>query len=356
MELTLKRLLEQAEFTQVRKGGYDRDEVNGFLDRAVAMAAKVEAKLTETMEAASRGGAPADVDIEAEVARGVQARLAEQPPAPAPAPAAPAGPSDEERAEEVRRTLVMAQRTADAAVREAREDAARILAEANAEASKTRTELAAQLETERTEARDRIRTEITQLEGVRESLRTDVGLLERHVEEQRNQLRSTLGELQRLLDDPSGFRLAPSPALLDPEVPEPDATPLVDGAAPEAAPAPAPEAPAPAPIVAEPPAAPAAPVAAEPPAIAPVEEPEPPAAPPAAPNLSFGDVEHAPPGRGGAEATQPVRIVADDDDPFMAELRKAIDDDEPLGPRDPAPVQEPEERDEDRRGWRFGRH
>ena len=229
MELTLKRLLEQAEFAQAKRG-YDRDEVDDFLDRAVAMATKVEAKLTQTMEqakSAESGGGPSEAEIEAEVARRVEARLAEEraaaPAAPLAAepaaPAAPAGPSEEERAEEMRRTLVLAQRTADAAIREAREEADKVRATAAADADKSRADLESELNASRDVANERIRQEIAELEGVREALRTDVGVLERHVEEQRNQLRSSVGELQRLLEDPAGFRLAPTPALLDPEVP-----------------------------------------------------------------------------------------------------------------------------------------
>ena len=57
MELTLKRLLEQAEFTRTKRG-YDTDEVDDFLDRAVAMATKVEARLTQAIENEKAQGAP----------------------------------------------------------------------------------------------------------------------------------------------------------------------------------------------------------------------------------------------------------------------------------------------------------
>src|SRR4051794_9269230 len=117
MELTLKRLLEQAEFTMLkgRRRGYDQTEVDDFLDRASAMAAQVESHMQALEAAASGGGAaaPAPADVEAEIERRVSERLA----------TAPTAPSEEETAEEVRRTIVLAQRTADAAVREAREDA-----------------------------------------------------------------------------------------------------------------------------------------------------------------------------------------------------------------------------------------
>ena len=238
MELTLKRLLEQATFTKTRKG-YDQDEVDAFLDRAVAMAAKVEIKLTEAMEAAKSAppaaapvadtgaGGPSQAAIEAEVERRVSARMAA---------VQSLGPSEDDTAEEVKRTLVLAQRTADAAIREAREDAAKLLADAQeraaavtadaeAEATSLRSDLAAELAREREAARAPLTQEIAGLEGTREALKSDVSVLERHVSEQRGRLRESVADLQRLLDQPGGFRVAPSPALLEATAPAPGAAP-----------------------------------------------------------------------------------------------------------------------------------
>lgn len=376
MELTLKRLLEQADFAQAKKG-YDRDEVDDFLDRAVAMATKVEAKLTQTMAeakqaSASPAGGQDPAEVEAEIERRVAARVAEER-AAAPAPVAPAGPSEEERAEEMRRTLVLAQRTADAAIQEAREEAAKVRADAAREASDGRQELERQLAAERDEANDRIRREIAELEGVREALRTDVGVLERHVEEQRNQLRSTVGELQRLLEDPAGFRLAPTPALLDPVVPADEAGSVLADEPPAAPPAPTEPTPADEPTIDPEPT---------PEAVAPLFEPAPEAPEPEAPRrdlfagpsatettptpeadagpggLSFGDVEHEPP---APSAGPPTEAIPATGDPFMDELRKAMSDDEPLGPRDDDDTTmrgrdlTPGFDDDDKRGWRFGK-
>lgn len=370
MELTLKRLLEQADFAQAKKG-YDRDEVDDFLDRAVAMATKVEAKLTQTMAeakqaAAAPAGGPDPAEVEAEIERRVAARLAEERAAAPAAPAAPAGPSEEERAEEMRRTLVLAQRTADAAIQEARDEAAKVRAEAAREAAEGRRELERQLAAERDEANERIRREIAELEGVREALRTDVGVLERHVEEQRNQLRSTVGELQRLLEDPAGFRLAPTPALLDPVVPAPEPGAILAEEPGDAAPAPAAEPeidPEPEPEAVEPefeppaatPQPPRRDLFAGPPA---TEAPPAPEASAGPGGLSFGDVEHDPP---VPSAGPPTEAIPTTGDPFMDELRKAMSDDEPLGPRDDDPSSA-SGRDlsggfdeDDKRGWRFGK-
>ncbi|MFN8017879.1 MAG: DivIVA domain-containing protein [Acidimicrobiales bacterium] len=388
MELTLKRLLEHAEFKKYRGKGYDPTEVDDFLDRAAAMAGKVEVQLTQAMEAAKAAGngGPSPEQIEAEVERRVAERLAA-----APAPAA--GPSEDEIAEEARRTLALAQRTADAAVREAREEADQILEAAKAQAetlvgdaqqradqlndetdalvNRTREDLAAEADRERREARTRLAAEIGELEGVREALRTDVNVLERHVEEQRSQLGSTLAELQQILDDPSGFRMAPPPALIDPELP--DFSDLAEPAVPEAPVEPVAE---PEPEVIDLDAEADAVVDAEADGAEPVVElgdaDAGGDAPPSAPTLAFDEVDHEAPGLSeppdAGPPTAPVSAVdlglaeaeepgAPDDDPFLAELRKAMADDEPLGPRDhdDIPGPDPLFDDDDRRGWRFGR-
>jgi DivIVA domain-containing protein len=379
MELTLKRMLEHAEFTNPRGKGYDVTEVDEFLDRAAAEAGKVESELTKAIEQARRAEAAeaAAADVEAEIERRVAERLAATPP--------PSSPSEDETAEEVRRTLVLAQRTADAAIKEAREDAEKmvtaareesetLVADAQARAAALIADAEAEAARERREARQRLAAEIGELEGVRESLRSDVNVLERHVEEQRTQLGSTLAELQQILDDPSGFRMAPAPALNDPALPdfsdlaEPEREAEPEAPAPSADAQPEPQAAAepdqPSPLAA---AETAEPVSSVPAPAEPEAAPAPPA-PPAPPALAFDDVDHAEPGTvDPVEAGPPTAPIAavdltepsrsGDEDPFLTELRKAMVDEEPLGPRDHD--QDPHSGslfgDDDRRGWRFGR-
>ena len=374
MDLTLKRLLEQAEFAQSRKG-YDQSQVDDFLDRAVAMATKVEARLTQAIEQAKRASGPAGptvAEIEAEVQRRVEKQLAG-------GLTAPASPSEDESAEAVRRTIVLAQRTADAAVREAREEAAELLAEAKdraatldadtgAAAASAKATLTDEVDRERRAAHKRLAAEIGELEGAREALRSDVTVLEHHLEGQRSQLGNAVAELQRLLDDPAGFRLASTPALLNPDLPG-VVTPEVEEQPPTE-------------IVGD---ADSGSSGAE-------DTPKPPEAVAGAgegPSLSFGDVLHHPPGPpaplDGGPPTAPVSVVDlrfppnakrepgpaaeapaprgapkvsdGEEDPFLTELRKAMADDEPLGPRDhpDAGPGEPFAEGDDGRGWRFGK-
>lgn len=401
MELTLKRLLEQATFHKVRKG-YDTDEVDEFLDRAVGMATKVEARLNQALKqeggaAAPEGGvvAPDPTEVEAEVERRVAARLAE---IPTPEPVVVAtGPTDEEQAEEAARTILLAQRTADAAIKEARDEAERLRSEARdeaaalAEQARSETEAARaagreQLERERSQARAELGETIRRLEGDRDALRADVSLLESHVEEQRAQLRSAVAELQRLLEDPAGFRVAPAPELRSPEVsvvpddpegdagvaesdvpsdPDPgghdprghdddpgpvdqagpddgddtggdgglstgevivlgDAAPAVDEAGPAPRGSGGREATNPDPID--------------------LEDGGPPTAPVSRVDLDLSD--DAPPAGDGAAS----------DDEFLDELRRAMADQEPLGPREDQSFGASGALfDDDRRGWRFGK-
>jgi len=375
MELTLKRMLEDAEFKKYRGKGYDPAEVDEFLAKAAAMAGKVEVQLTQALEKAQNADG---TDVEAEVQRRLQEQLAQN---------AANAPSEEEVAEEARRTLTMAQRTADAAIKEAREDAAAIVAQAeekaallNEEAStasqRAKESAQADAEKDRLEARSRLASEIGELEGTRERLRSDVNILERHVEEQRSQLASTVTELQTILDDPSGFRMAPVPTLANPDLPDfsdlqsgqgetpsvqdpedgvVDTEPETDeeseaGEGQEAVDESASE---PAAQLDLQPEADVDTGSNEEPAAAPDPEPLPISLDEVVDHEEPGVIDPGPP----TEPVSAVEIEQSDDDPFLAELRKAISDEEPLGPRDEvlAPSNDALFEDEDRRGWRFGR-
>jgi vacuolar-type H+-ATPase subunit H len=120
--------------------------------------------------------------------------------------------------------LVLAQRTADAAIKEAEEEARRSLRGAQEQVQRLYTEaqekarklvIDAESDARRAsdETRQRLVKEIISLEETRDTLRADQGILERHLDEQRLRLRSSIGELQRLLDDPGRLRAASLPEL-----------------------------------------------------------------------------------------------------------------------------------------------
>ena len=57
-------------------------------------------------------------------------------------------------------------------------------------------------------------------------LRSDIDLLEHHIEQQRDRLRLTVRELQALIDDPSALREIPTPTLAEIVLPEPEPEPV----------------------------------------------------------------------------------------------------------------------------------
>ena len=181
MEMSPQRV-RSAEFKTVRKGA-DPDEVKVFLNDVADELERAQNQST-AMEARARAAV---------------ARLQEVSGAtPAPAPAAVDASIDE--AETISRTLLLAQRTADTTVAEARGEAARIVSAANNESATTldsTREMAAQLLAEaRVEARrlgeaerGAIAGEVEALKARRDFLEADVEQLELFLTEQRNRLR-----------------------------------------------------------------------------------------------------------------------------------------------------------------------
>ena len=210
MDVT-SQVLNEVEFHQKMRG-YDPDEVDDFLER-VAVAFE---QLQERVRGAEQRSAIAEQRA-AEVAR--------RPGAAVSAPATSAPPVDEaDEAETIRRTLVLAQRTADAAVKEARDEARRVLeaaqeqahrlqSDAQEQARKTVVDAEAEARKSADDTRQRLIKEIISLEETRDALRADHGILERHLDEQRLRLRSSIGDLQRLLDDPGRLRGSGTPEL-----------------------------------------------------------------------------------------------------------------------------------------------
>src|SRR4051794_7890065 len=218
------QVINEVEFHQKMRG-YDPDEVDDFLERVAVAVGQLHDRVREAMErSAVAERRAAELESRVRDVSGGKAAPA-RPAATAPAPAAaPPSATDEEQAETMRRTLILAQRTADAAVKEAEDAAARTLQSAQTEAARVLGEaqeraraVIAEAESEARKTADgtrqRLVSEIIALEEARDGLRADHGILERHLEEQRLRLRSSIGDLQRLLDDPGRLRVAPAPAL-----------------------------------------------------------------------------------------------------------------------------------------------
>ena len=225
MEMSPQRV-RSAEFKTVRKGA-DPDEVKVFLNdvadeleraqnQSTAMEARARAAVARLQEVSDTAAAPEPATVDASV----------------------------DEAETISRTLLLAQRTADTTVAEARGEAARIVGAANAESATTldsTREMAAQLLDEaRIEARRlgeserfAIAGEVEALRARRDFLEADVEQLELFLTEQRNRLREAATSIVEITERvPGGLGEARPPLLSasDDESVE-DAQPIVGEAA-----------------------------------------------------------------------------------------------------------------------------
>ncbi|MDA8035170.1 MAG: DivIVA domain-containing protein [Actinomycetota bacterium] len=178
MEVTGK-VLREVEFRD-RLRGYDTDEVDEFLEKVAVGVDALNARIEEL-----------------EVRLAAKPKEAPEPlaaVAPAPAPVT----MDDDA---IRRTLVLAQRTADLAVSEARDEASRLVEEAKAEADGlvARADEAAQRL--RAEVDAEVQERLTRLGEERERLERDVRALARVVAEERERLTESLTSALRFVRD-----------------------------------------------------------------------------------------------------------------------------------------------------------
>lgn len=223
MEITPSQI-SSATFKTSRKG-YDTDEVRNYLgevakaleecrQHATAMEARARAAVARLQEFQAGDGAPA--------APATTPSAAPEVDAPAAAPAVHVGPDE---AETISRTLVLAQRTADTTLAEARAEADRIRGEANSEAESTvesSREMAAKLiEDAKTEARqasaaerEAAEDEVDRLKARRDFLLGDVDQLEAFLVDQRERLRGAARQIEALCERvPSGLGEVRPPVL-----------------------------------------------------------------------------------------------------------------------------------------------
>jgi cell division initiation protein len=185
MEVSPKTFRE-VEFREKMRG-YHPEDVDQFLEQMAVGVADLQERLRQAVERAQR----------AEVA------------------AAESGTSDEA----LRRTLVLAQRTADMAVQEAREEAGRIVAAAEARAKSIVGEAEERARRMHNEALADVHAELAKLEAVRAQSQQEVDILTRWAEEHRTHLATTLSDALAMLE--RGGLLAPAPTSTPIDVPAP---------------------------------------------------------------------------------------------------------------------------------------
>jgi DivIVA domain-containing protein len=204
MELT-PQTLHAVEFREARRGGYNTRDVDDFIERVAAGVGHLNERLRDAMARADAADARlAEAHREVEEAR-------RRPPAP----------EASETDETLRRTLVLAQRTADATIKEAKEEANRVLSEARAEAARTRAEAEADARRGAEGARAAAQAEVESLIADRDKLKIDFDVLTKRLGEQRANMRTGISELQRILDDPHSLKPVVTPALADVDRPPP---------------------------------------------------------------------------------------------------------------------------------------
>lgn len=193
-------LLTDVRFSVSRKG-YDPDEVDNFLERVSAAVAQLQDKLRQATATAEAEAARAADAVRNESR--LQARIAELEAGGAgtSAPVAPVRSVDPSlEAEQASSVLVMAQRTADATINEARTSAAQMLSESEVEASRI-------LSAARTQADEAIRD----LDRTRRELAADNAALDAFLSEQRAVIANGLSRIQAVLDDPAALRVGTPP-------------------------------------------------------------------------------------------------------------------------------------------------
>ncbi|HEY2301360.1 MAG TPA: DivIVA domain-containing protein [Acidimicrobiales bacterium] len=265
------KTLREVEFREKMRG-YHPEDVDQFLERVAASMEVLQDRLRQSMERTQR---------------------AEQ-------AAAEAGGNDDT----LRRTLVLAQRTADLAVQEAREQAARILAGAEQQAQALLADAEERAQRAQDDALMETKSELAKLEASRQHLQAEVDMLSQWVAEHRAHLSLSLQEA--LTHVQQADLLSPPPVSRGVDAPA--------GRSGPGRPAPASEAEA---------AAAAVPQSG-------VDSG------PATAMWQMGgegapaEGDDRPPGR----PAEP----RGDGDPYFAELRRAVDQPEPLGPRDDEPA------------------
>jgi DivIVA domain-containing protein len=284
---------------QVKLRGYDQVEVDELLDKVADGIEHLQRQLQQAIDRAER---------------------AEQ------------GLADGAATDEaLRRTLLLAQRVADEAVQQAKLEASRIRADATADAEATAETGQRDAEARAAEIERRLRDQVLALEGARDALQGDVEALAEYLTSERDRLRQLLQQQLERLDQLGEVSLAQAPRVHAVDLP------------PEAA------------------------------------IPPPPPAPPIAP--LYDDArddewevladDHA--DRADQETIdEPVEAEVDSDedagdhdaedhgsvdDPYFAELRRALADDEELGPREhlPADDEQPDLDLPDRARWSLRR-
>lgn len=239
------------EFKTVKKG-YDPDEVDAFKDE-VAAAIEAAQGQAAAMESRARAAVARLQEVSQQAA--AAPREVAPPPMGTPSGGVPVSGGD---TEVISRTLLLAQRTADTTIADARAEAEAVTSGAREEASRVvdnargiATKMVDDAKTDARRSKEdelaRAENEVQALLARRDFLLGDVDQLEQYIQAQRERLRETAVELQDIVDRvPGGLAdlrrplMSASAEPIAPRDPVAPAAPVVEEAPAPAAPAPAP--------------------------------------------------------------------------------------------------------------------
>jgi DivIVA domain-containing protein len=178
--------LRTVEFRETLKG-YHRDDVDEYLEKAAVEAEGLQEQLRQSGERLRQA---------AERISQLEAALEQQ---PAPQPVEPAEPAVAD--DTLQRTLILAQQFVDQTRADAEAQAARTVAEAEASARLMTDKAQAAATQIASESELRLREEINRLEDSRTKLNHQVETMSRHLEGERNRLRTALSDILRWVDE-----------------------------------------------------------------------------------------------------------------------------------------------------------
>jgi DivIVA domain-containing protein len=169
--------------------GYHVDEVDEYLEKAAVEAEALQEHLRQSTERLRQAS---------ERIAQLEAQLREAPPvAAAEAPPLELANSDES----LQRTLLLAQKFVDQTKQDSEAEAARLIAQADEQARTTVAQAEERARQLSAEAEQRLRDEVGRLEAMRAQLAGDVETMARHLESERNRIRSALSEVLKWVDE-----------------------------------------------------------------------------------------------------------------------------------------------------------
>lgn len=175
--------LRTVEFRETLKG-YHRDDVDEYLEKAAVEAEGLQEQLRQSGERLRQAAE-----------RISQLETAVEHKASTPQPSEPVVGDDS-----LQRTLLLAQKFVDETKADAEAQAAKLLADADAKSRMLTEQAQAHASQIANESEQRLREEIHRLEESRNRLSHEVDSMSRHLEAERNRLRTALGDILRWVD------------------------------------------------------------------------------------------------------------------------------------------------------------